>query len=106
MHVNTQNSEKLCVETASPYEGDTSRTFFARLLDPTSGLLHHISGLPKILHQLRLTLLKMLCSWGVPYEQPRLGDAPRPTSTYIRILTWLTANPPGVWPQNTPTQWV
>ena len=23
-----------------------------------------------------------------------------------RILTWLTANPPGVWPQNTPTQWV
>ena len=23
-----------------------------------------------------------------------------------RILTWLTANPPGVWPQNTPTRWV
>ena len=23
-----------------------------------------------------------------------------------RILTWLTANAPGVWPQNTPTQWV
>ena len=23
-----------------------------------------------------------------------------------RILTWLTANPPGFWPQNTPTRWV
>ena len=22
-----------------------------------------------------------------------------------RILTWLTPNPPGVWPQNTPTRW-
>ena len=27
-------------------------------------------------------------------------------STVNRILTWLTANPPGVWPQNTPTRWV
>ena len=23
-----------------------------------------------------------------------------------RILTWLTANPPWVWPENTPTRWV
>ena len=23
-----------------------------------------------------------------------------------RLLTWLTANPPGFWPQNTPTRWV
>ena len=23
-----------------------------------------------------------------------------------RILAWLTANPPGFWPQNTPTRWV
>ena len=73
---------KLRVETASPYKGDTSRTFFARLLDPTSGFLHHISGLPKILHRLRLTLLTTLCSWKVPYEQPRLGNAPRSTPTY------------------------
>ena len=44
----TQNLKRR-VETASPYEGHTSRTFFARLLDPTSGLLRHTSGLPKIL---------------------------------------------------------
>ena len=36
----TQNLKRR-VETASPYEGHTSRTFFARLLDPTSGLLRH-----------------------------------------------------------------
>ena len=47
----------LHVETASPYKGHTSRTFFARLLDLTSGLLRHTSGLPKILPWLRLTLL-------------------------------------------------
>ena len=63
----TQNLKR-CVETTSPYEGHTSRTFFARLLDPTSGLLHHTSGLPKILPRLRLTLLTMLGLWGVPYE--------------------------------------
>ena len=56
------------VETTSPYEGHTSRTFFAQLLDPTSGLLRHTSGLPKILPRLRLTLLTMLGLWGVPYE--------------------------------------
>ena len=32
------------VETASPYEGHTSRTFFARLLDPTSGFRTHEKG--------------------------------------------------------------
>ena len=42
----TQNLKRH-VETASPYKGHTSCTFFARLLDPTSGLLHHTSGLPK-----------------------------------------------------------
>ena len=44
----TQNF-KQHVETASPYESHTSRTSFTRLLDPTSGLLCHTSGLPKIL---------------------------------------------------------
>ena len=42
----TQNLKRH-VETTSPYEGHTSRTFFARLLDSTSGLLRHTSGLPK-----------------------------------------------------------
>ena len=63
----TQNLKR-CVETASPYEGHTSRTFFARLLDSTSRLLRHTSGLPKILPRLRLTLLTMLGLWGVPYK--------------------------------------
>ena len=73
---------KLCVETASPYEGHTSRTFVLRLLNPMSGLPSHTSGLPKILHWLRLTLLTMLGLWGVPYERPRQGNAPRSTPTY------------------------
>ena len=59
---------KLCMETASPYEGHTSQTFFAQLLDPTSGLLRHTSGLPKILPWLHLTLLTVLGLWGVPSE--------------------------------------
>ena len=59
---------KLRMETASPYEGHTSRTFFAWLLDPTSGLLHHTSGLPKILPWLCLTLLTTLGLWGAPSE--------------------------------------
>ena len=63
----TQNLKRR-VETTSPYEGHTSRTFFVRLLDPTSRLLRHTSGLPKILPRLRLTLLMMLGLWGVPYE--------------------------------------
>ena len=63
----TQNLKRR-VEIASPYEGHTSRTFFARLLDSTSGLLCHTSGLPKILPRLRLTLLMMLGLWRVPYE--------------------------------------
>ena len=70
----TQNLKR-CVERTSPYEGHTSRTFFARLLDPTSGLLRHTSGLPKILPRLCLTLLTMLGLWGVPYERPRLVNA-------------------------------
>ena len=76
----TQNLKRR-VETTSPYEGHTSRTFFARLLDPTSGLLHHTSGLPKILTWLRLTLLTMLGLWRVPCRQHRLVDAPRTTPT-------------------------
>ena len=55
----TQNLKRR-VETASPYEGHTSRTFYTRLRDTTSGLLRHTSGLPKILPRLRLTLLTML----------------------------------------------
>ena len=70
------------METASPYERHTSRTFSARLLDPMSGLLRHTSGLPRILPRLRLTLLTMLGLWGAPSEQPRQVDAPRSTPTY------------------------
>ena len=70
------------VETTSPYEEHTSRTFFMRLRDPTSGLLRHTSGLPKILPRLRLTLLMMLGLWGVPYKRPRIVDAPRTTPTH------------------------
>ena len=77
----TQNSRRH-VETTSPYEGHTSHTFFARLLDPTSGLRRHTSGLPKILPWLHLTLLMMLGLWGVPSERPRQVDAPRATPTY------------------------
>ena len=69
---------KLHVETASAYEGHTSRTFFSRLLHPTSRLLCYTSGL----HQLCLTLLMTLGLWGKPYEKPRQGDAPRTTPTY------------------------
>ena len=83
------------VETASTYEGHTSRTFFALLLDPTSGLCRHISGLPKILPRLRLTLLTMLGLWGVPSKQPRQVDAPRSTPTYylggcVYVHCWFT----------------
>ena len=73
----TQNLKRR-VETTSPYEGHTSRTFFPRLLDPTSGLLCHTSGLPKILPRLHLTLLTMLGLYvGVPSERPREADAPK-----------------------------
>ena len=77
----TQNLKRR-VETTSPYEGHTSRTFYTRLRDTTSGLLRHTSGLPQILPRLRLTLLMMLGLWRVPYERPRYGDAPRSTPTY------------------------
>ena len=77
----TQNLKRR-VETTSPYEGHTSRTCYTRLRDTTSGLLRHTSGLPKILPRLRLTLLTMLGLWGVLYKRPRLGDAPRSTTTY------------------------
>ena len=51
----TQNL-KLHMETASAYEGHTSHTSFARLLDPTSGLLRHTSVLLKILPWLHDTI--------------------------------------------------
>ena len=70
---------KLCVETISPYKRHTSRTFFVPLLHPTSGILRHTSGLPKI------TLLTTLCLWGVLYERPRQSDAPRSTPRKMRV---------------------
>ena len=90
----TQNLKRR-VETTSPYEGHTSRTFYTRLRDPTSGLLRHTSGLPKILPRLCLTLLTMLGLWGVPYERPRLVYAPRTTPTYylggrVYVRCWFT----------------
>ena len=59
---------KLCMETTSLYKGHTSHTFFVRLLDPTFGIIHHTSGLPKILPWLSLTLLTTLGLWGAPSE--------------------------------------
>ena len=73
---------KLRMEMKSPYKGHTSHPSFLQLLRHTSGLLHHISGLPKILHWLCLTFLTTLCLWGAPYERPRQGNAPRSTPTY------------------------
>ena len=86
---------KLCMETTSPYEGHTSYPSFSRLLDPTSGLLHHTSRLPKILHWLCLTLLMMLGLWGAPYKCPRQGNVPRSTPTYYQggcmyVHCWFT----------------
>ena len=81
-YIRVTENFKRRVETTSPYEGHTSRTLFARLLDPTSGLVRHTSGLLKILPQLRLTLLTMLGLWGTPYERPRQSNAPRTTPTY------------------------
>ena len=81
-YIRVTKNLKQRVETTSPYEGHTSRTFFPQLLDPTSGLLRHTSGLPKILPQLHLTLLTMLGLWGVPSERPRQADAPRTTPAY------------------------
>ena len=81
-YIRVTENLKRRVETASPYEGHTSRTFYARLRDTISGLLRDTSGLPKILPRLRLTLLMMLGLWGVPYERPILVDAPRSTPTY------------------------
>ena len=68
LYIQVTQNLKRCMETTSPYEGHTSHTFFAQLIDPTSGLLCHTSGLPKMLPRLRLTLLTMLGLWGVPYE--------------------------------------
>ena len=48
---------KLHMEATSPYEGHTSRPSFSLILHPSSGLLHHISGLPKLLYWLCLTFL-------------------------------------------------
>ena len=82
----TENSD-LHVVTTSPYEGHTSHPSFSRLLHLTSGLLHHISGLPKILHWLHLTLLMTLVLWGAPYKQPRQDGIPRCTPTYYPACT-------------------
>ena len=59
---------KLQVETTSTYEGHTSHPSFLQLLHPTSRLLRDTSRLPKILHQLHLTLLMTFGLWGAPYE--------------------------------------
>ena len=72
----------LHMDTTSPDEGNTSHSSFLRLLHLTSGLLCHISRLPKRLHWLHLTLLTMLALWGAPYKQPRQGSTPRSTPTY------------------------
>ena len=82
----TEHSD-LCMESTSPYEGHTHHPSSSQLLHPTSGLLWHISGLPKILHWLCLTLLTMLALWGAPYKQPRQGGTPRSTPTYYPRYT-------------------
>ena len=85
LYIRVTQNLKLGMETASPYEGHTSRTFFARLLYTTSGLLGYSvihPGYPKILPRLCLTLLTTLGIWGVPYKQSRQDDAPRTTPTY------------------------
>ena len=82
LYIRVTQNLNLRVEIASPYKGHTSHTFFARIVNPTSGLLRHTSGLPKILPRLRLTLLMTLGLWGVPYERPRQVDVPRTTATY------------------------
>ena len=81
----------LHVETTSPYEGQASRFSFSRLLHLTTTLLPHISGLPKILHWLHLTLLMTLALWGAPYELPRQGGTPRSKPTYYPrcMHVWL-----------------
>ena len=86
---------KLHVETTSPYKGHTSRTFFSHLLHPTSRVTPSYIWVPKILHQLCLTLLMTLGLWGAPYKRPRLGDAPRSTPTYyprghVYVCCWFT----------------
>ena len=73
---------KLRMETTSPYKGHTSHSSLSQLLHLTSRLLSHISGLPKILYWLCLTLLTMLALWGAPYKRPGQDDAPRSTPTY------------------------
>ena len=80
----------LRMETTSPYEGHTSHPSFSQLPPHTSGLLHHISRLPTILHWLCLTLLMMLALWGAPYERPRQGGAPRSTPTYYPRCTCVS----------------
>ena len=80
----TQNLKRR-VETTSPHEGHTSRTFFVRLPNPTSGLLRHTSGLPKILPWLHLTLLTTLGLWGAPSERPRQVDTPSTTPRRMHV---------------------
>ena len=90
----TQNLKRR-MEIASPYEGHTSRTFYTRLRDTISGLPLHTSGLAEILPRPCLTLPTMLGLWGVPYERPRLVDAPRTTPTHYLggrtyVRCWFT----------------
>ena len=79
------------METTSPYKGHTSHASFSQLLHLTTGLLRDISGLPKILHWLCLTLLMTLALWGAPYEPPRQDGAPRSAPTYYP--RWMRVHP-------------
>ena len=59
-YIQVTQSSNLHMKTTSPCERHTSCPSFLRLLYLTSGLLRHISGLPKILHWLCLTVLTTL----------------------------------------------
>ena len=47
-----------------------------------------------------------LVAWEVLMDQDKREDLPTASTQYNRIITRLTANPPGFWHQNTPTRWV
>ena len=64
------------------------------LILPPGYIVIHL-GCPIILPRLRLTLLKMLGLWGVPYEQPKQAHKPRTTPTYylggrVYVRCWFT----------------
>ena len=58
----------LCMEPASPHEGQSSYPSFLSLLCHTSGLLCDKSRLHNILLWLSFTSLDMLALWGALYE--------------------------------------